>query len=172
MKNKLYIILALVFFFLMCVEVGRMVSKPVPIVETRSSAPVQSITITTISPKYMAEKPDEPTEKIEKRYLGEYTITAYCNGKSTTGKDPGDPGYGITSSGAETIEGITAACNSLPEGCLVEIEGLGYRSIVDKVPPRIDAYYDHKLIDVFFEDYEACVRFGVKRLKVWEILEA
>ncbi|MED0677064.1 3D domain-containing protein [Aneurinibacillus thermoaerophilus] len=68
----------------------------------------------------------EKTSPISK---GSFRITAYTNGKSETGKNPGDPGYGITASGTRATPNRTIAVDPsvIPLGSVVQIDGFsGY----------------------------------------------
>jgi len=56
--------------------------------------------------------------KPKKVYAGEFEITYYTAGHESTGKNPGDPAYGITKSGTTVKEGQTIAADwtVLPAG--------------------------------------------------------
>lgn len=91
-----------------------------------------------------------------------YTLTAYTAGPESTGKRPGDPGYGITASGARVQEGVTVACPpSLPLGTVVEIEGLGKRICHDR-----GGAIKGKKLDVYMESLTEARQFGVQKRKV------
>jgi 3D (Asp-Asp-Asp) domain-containing protein len=88
------------------------------------------------------------------------TLTAYTAGYESTGKRPGDPDYGITSTGAQAREGVTIAVDPhvIPYGSRVYIPGLGWRVAQDTG----GAIIGHR-IDVFFNDLGTALRFGVQR---------
>ena len=65
------------------------------------------------------EPPVEPTAPDGMTYLGTY----YCTGYTATGN--------ATSSGVMPEVGVTAACNSLPTGTVIYIDGIGTRVIQD-----------------------------------------
>lgn len=94
------------------------------------------------------------------RDLGTFTLTAYTAGPESTGKSPGHPAYGITSSGATAVEGVTIAVDPsvIPIGSRVYIEGLGYFVAQDT-----GSAIKGKRIDVFMNDLEEALRFGVKK---------
>jgi 3D (Asp-Asp-Asp) domain-containing protein len=94
------------------------------------------------------------------RDLGDFTLTAYTAGPESTGKSPGHPAYGITSSGAPAVEGVTIAVDPsvIPIGSRVYIEGLGYFVAQDT-----GSAIKGKRIDVFMNDLEEALQFGVKR---------
>lgn len=87
------------------------------------------------------------------------TLTAYTAGSESTGKSPGDKGYGITFSGTTATEGRTVAVDPtvIPIGSKIYIEGIGYR-IAEDTGGAIKGGH----IDVFFNDVSTAVSFGVK----------
>ncbi|MFE4571369.1 3D domain-containing protein [Paenibacillus chitinolyticus] len=95
-----------------------------------------------------------------KRHNNYFEVTAYSNHFKSTGKNPEDKGYGVTASGAKTIEGVTIASdwNVLPKGTRVWIEGVGMRVVQDKG----GAIKGNK-IDVYFEREEDARQFGRRK---------
>ncbi|WP_371079079.1 3D domain-containing protein, partial [Salmonella enterica] len=59
-------------------------------------------------------------------------VTAYCPCKRCCGKWSGGP----TASGKMPKQGVTVACNWLPFGTRVSIEGLGERIVQDRMSKR------------------------------------
>lgn len=104
----------------------------------------------------------EPVQtKIEVReYIGEFTIYAYCPCKKCCGKD-----NSITASGTIAIEGRTVAAN-LPVGTKIYIEGIGERVVEDR-----GEGIKGNAVDLFVSDHQRALKFGVKKLKVYEIKE-
>jgi len=94
------------------------------------------------------------------RDLGQFTLTAYTAGPESTGKYPGHPAYGITSSGAYVQEGTTIAVDPrvIPMGSRVYIEGIGYRVAQDT-----GSAIKGRRIDVYIEDLQEALEFGVKK---------
>ena len=87
-----------------------------------------------------------------------FIATAYCPCALCCGKTDG-----ITASGVKSIEGITIAADwdVLPEGTIVEIEGLGYRIVQDTG----SAIKGHR-IDIYFEEHEEALEFGLQEVRV------
>ncbi|BCJ86421.1 3D domain-containing protein [Effusibacillus dendaii] len=85
------------------------------------------------------------------------TLTAYTAGPESTGKRPGDPGYGITFCGKRAAEGRTVAVDpqTIPIGSQLYIEGIGFRTAEDTGGAVKGSH-----IDVFFEDINTAIQFG------------
>ena len=92
-------------------------------------------------------------------------LTAYTAGPESTGKAPGDPGYGVTASGAYVQDGHTIAVDPriIPMGTKVYIEGLGIRVAEDT-----GGAIQGNRIDVYMSDLTAAIQFGYKKnIKVY-----
>lgn len=97
-------------------------------------------------------------------YCGHQTfeVTAYTAGPESTGKRPGDPGYGITASGAPVREGHTLACPpEMPFGTRVYIPHFGRTFTCED---RGGAIRGNRL-DVYMESVEDARQFGRRELK-------
>lgn len=95
------------------------------------------------------------------------TLTAYTAGYESTGKVPGQPDYGITSTGARAVQGVTVAVdpNVIPYGTKLFIPGIGIRIAEDTGGAIIG---DH--IDVFYNNLGVAQDFGVKHdIPVYEL---
>jgi 3D (Asp-Asp-Asp) domain-containing protein len=91
-----------------------------------------------------------------------FEVTAYTAGEESTGKQPGDDGYGITASGEHVQANYTLACPpSLPFGQRLEIEGVGERVCTD----RGGAIKEGRL-DVYIAELEEARQFGRQWLNV------
>lgn len=92
--------------------------------------------------------------------LDNVTLTAYDAGYNSTGKSEGDPGYGITYTGAVVQEGRTASVDPdvIPLGWWFYIEGIGFRKAED-----IGSAIKGKKIDIYMESESEANRFGRKR---------
>lgn len=86
-------------------------------------------------------------------YMGTYQITAY--------EETGNP----CANGNYPEIGYTAACNSLPFGTTVYIDGIGYRTIED----RGAEWHPDQWIDVYMGYVWDCNQFGVQYLDVWVV---
>ena len=93
--------------------------------------------------------------------------TAYTAGPESTGKRPGDKGYGVTASGMKAQRGIVAVDTKvIPFGTKLYIEGYGYAVAGDTG----SAIKGNK-IDVFIDDYNDAMRYGVKHVNVYVLGE-
>jgi len=91
-----------------------------------------------------------------------YEVTAYTAGYESTGKRPGDAGYGVTSSGEYVKEGVTVACpKSLAFGTRLHIKGVGYRICYDRGGDIVNGR-----LDVYIADLAKAQNFGRQTLKV------
>ena len=92
-----------------------------------------------------------------------YVATAYCPCERCCGSGA----CGITASGAKAVEGVTIAADwgVLPEGTIVEIEGLGYRIVQDT-----GSAIKGNRIDIYFEEHEEALAFGVQEVRVRVVL--
>ncbi|WP_250278262.1 3D domain-containing protein [[Clostridium] colinum] len=93
--------------------------------------------------------------------------TAYTAGPESTGKRPGDAGYGITASGMKAQRGVVAVDTSvIPFGTELYIEGYGYAIAGDTG----SAIKGNK-IDVFFDKYNDAIQYGVRNVNVYVLGE-
>lgn len=93
--------------------------------------------------------------------------SAYTAGPESTGKNPGDAGYGITASGRKAQRGVVAVdTNVIPFGTELYIEGYGYAVAGDTG----SAIKGNK-IDVFFDDYSDAIKYGVRNVDVYVLGE-
>lgn len=104
-----------------------------------------------MSPPDAFEEEGEIEEDNGLIYLGEYEITAY----EWTGNPCANGNY--------PTEGYTAACNSLPFGTVLYIEGVGYRTIED----RGAEWHSDFWVDVYMGDEWTCNQFGRQYLNVY-----
>lgn len=84
-------------------------------------------------------------------YLGVYDITAY----EWTGYPCANGNYPST--------GYTVACNSLPLGTVLYIDGIGYRTVED----RGATWHSDNWIDLYLGDVSACYEWGIRSRDVW-----
>jgi len=103
--------------------------------------------------------------RIEKPLQWEtYIATAYCPCERCCGSGAS----GITASGARPREGVTIAADweILPEGTIIEIEGIGYRLVQDT-----GSLIKGHRIDIYFDSHEEALEFGVQEVKVRVVKE-
>lgn len=70
-------------------------------------------------------------KSLQRKHLGEFVITFYDNCKLCCNKDESHSAYGITASGERARRGYVA-CNWLPFGAVLEVEGLGIFTVKDR----------------------------------------
>ena len=88
-----------------------------------------------------------------------WTITFYCPCKICCGKDA----RGITASGKKASVGMVA-CNILPFGTVVWIEGLGNRTIEDRGAKRL--FDSKRRIDIFVRSHDEARKPGIAKRRV------
>lgn len=77
------------------------------------------------------------------------------------------PAYQVLEREKYPTEGYTVACNSLPFGTKVYIDGVGFRTVEDRGP----AYLGDTWLDLYLGEYDACVQWGDQTKKVWKVTE-
>lgn len=96
-----------------------------------------------------------------------FTVTAYTAGYESTGKEKGDPGYGVTASGNDVQENQTMACpQSLDFGTEIHIPELEETFICEDRGSAITSGN----LDIYMEDLDEALAFGVQELQV-QIIE-
>ena len=105
---------------------------------------------------WVAEEYSEPALT----YLGAWTATAYCACPICCG----EYSSGYTASGTLAEEGRTIACNSLPFGTQVLIDGNTYVVEDTGWSPYGDAW-----IDIFFWDHSSALAYGCRTVDVYLI---
>ncbi|MFB5190449.1 3D domain-containing protein [Alicyclobacillus fastidiosus] len=88
-----------------------------------------------------------------------FLLTAYNLDRRSTGKSPGEPGYGITSTGTFAATGRTVAVDPhvIPYGSLLYIDGIGWR-VAEDTGGAIRGHH----IDVLVDSRQRALQFGVK----------
>ncbi|MEW6226501.1 MAG: peptidoglycan DD-metalloendopeptidase family protein [Bacillota bacterium] len=88
--------------------------------------------------------------------------TGYTAGYESTGKKPGDPGYGITATGTRAHHGTVAVDPSvIPLGMKMYIPGYGY-GVAEDTGGAIKG----NRIDLFFDDVDEALQWGRKTVAV------
>lgn len=97
--------------------------------------------------------------------FGEFTITAYCGGPCCCGIWADEDC--TTASGAKAVEGVTIAADTsiLPFGTTVRIGGQEYT-----VQDTGGAIKGNR-IDIYFEDHEDALSFGVQKMNLEKKIE-
>lgn len=113
--------------------------------ESAVYAEVEEVT----EPEEIAE--ESPEEELE--YLGTFEMTAY----EWTGNPCANGNYPEV--------GYTVACNSLPLGTTVYIEGIGYRVVED----RGAEWHASNWMDLYLGDVDSCYDWGVRSVEVYVV---
>lgn len=113
-------------------------------------------TETPVEQEALQEEYTEDTSSNEE-YLGVYTLTAYCGCEACNGGNAG-----ITAMGVEPSEGWTVACNSLPLGTQISINGNTYEV-------QDTGNMDDGTIDIFMNSHDEALNFGVQSADVYVI---
>ena len=105
------------------------------------------------------EEVDENTDSVDEsgdeslEYIGTFDMTAY----EWTGSPCANGNY-------PTV-GYTVACNSLPLGTTVYIEGVGYRVVED----RGAEWHGDWWMDLYLGDVDSCYAWGVRSVDVYVV---
>lgn len=112
------------------------------------------------------EPEEEPEPELEP--LGEYRITAYCACEKCCGEWALNRPNGIVygAAGVELTAGVSCA-SPLPFGTVVEIEGLGEYIVQDRTAQWVVDKHGENLIDIYFDDHEAALEFGLQYHNVY-----
>lgn len=132
--------------------------EPKPVTEEAKSEQKE-----TVPEKSKPEKETLPENKPEKeqnssgeKYLGKFTITAYCGGSCCGGHSSG-----LTASGTVPVQGRTIAIDGVPFGTKLKINGSVY-TVEDRGVP-----YGH--VDIYFDKHEDADQFGRMYADVYQI---
>lgn len=141
--------------------------KTEPAAEER---PEPEVIIVTVE---VERKEPEPEPEEEPVCLGEFTVTAYCPCVKCCGKwSAQHPSRGadyvqMTTSGTIPEEGRTVAADwsVIPSGTKIEIDGHTYT--VEDTGSAVKGNH----IDMFFEDHQKAIEWGVQTHKVFAVKE-
>ena len=138
-------------------EVVQIVEKVEEVGDKKSKEVEQNEQTEKIETPTTVDKPAEQPESMgNKVSLGTYKLTAYCACSKCCGKWAG----GNTSSGTVPTQGRTVACNTLPAGTKISINGHDY--IVEDT-----GNMKGNVIDIFFNSHQEALNFGVKYAEVF-----
>lgn len=149
-------------------------TKPTPTPQA-AETPVIAVPVPIPEVSFMATVTPEPIPaqtpalKPEKVSLGTYRITAYCSCEKCCGEWAKNRPGGIVkgAAGVELKAGVSCA-SPLPFGTVVEIDGLGEYVVQDRTGTEYAEQNGGKVIDIYFDNHEAALDFGVKYLEVFE----
>lgn len=126
-------------------------------VEPAESDPEPTQTVTP-TPEVSLE-PVEP----EPVYLGEFRVTAYCACEICCGQWAENRPNGIVygASGEPLVAGVSCA-SPLPFGTVLEVEGVGTYIVQDRTASWVVDKYGENLVDIYFDDHQAALEFGIQ----------
>ena len=118
---------------------------------------------TTNEPTRATEPPQTQPATGAWQSLGTYKLTAYCACKQCCGKEPGDPGYGITATGATATAGTTIAVDPsvIPYGSQVKINDHIY------IAQDCGGAINGNRIDVYFDNHQEAIQYGVQTAEIF-----
>jgi 3D (Asp-Asp-Asp) domain-containing protein len=166
-RNLLFIALVLLVLLELTVAIKKPLTRTInPISEVKESNEVASVVdivpveeptteittaeeVTTTEVEETYEYEEVVEEEPSSNYLGYYTLTAY----EWTGNPCANGNY--------PTEGYTVACNSLPLGTRIYIEGYGEYVVEDR------GGMSDSVIDIYLGDYDTCIQFGVQGANVY-----
>lgn len=91
------------------------------------------------------------------------SASAYTAGAESTGKNPGDSGYGVTATGMKVRHGVVAVDpNVIPLGTKLYIEGYG-----EAVAADTGGAIKGNKVDLFYHDVTDALNFGRRNVKVY-----
>lgn len=99
---------------------------------------------------------EDPAEEPSMEYLGEWTISFYCNCPTCCGQWSG----GATASGVMPSAWWTAATGDLPFGTILYVDGLGTFEVQDRGT-------GYGWLDVFVGDHGEALENGLQTRSVW-----
>ena len=136
--------------------------------DTPPDANVPPITVQAVEDKLPGEDiPAHGYACLDMKSFGEFLLTAYCPCIECCGKDDG-----ITATGTQAIEGRTVAVNPsvIPYGTTIEVvyaDGSSVQLVAEDCGSGIKA----RRLDVFFEDHQTALEFGVQTAYVFLVQE-
>jgi len=88
-------------------------------------------------------------------------VTGYDNSFQSTGKNPGDPGYGMTANGSVAAYGTIAAPSNYPFGTRMSVPGYGLGTVLDRGGAIRNSH-----IDLWFPTTQQAINWGPQHLTV------
>ena len=103
-------------------------------------------------------EPEPVVEEPQMEYLGDWTATGYCPAECCCGSWA----WGATASGVMPTANHTVACNSLPFGTQLMIDGIVYTVEDTGWSPYGDAW-----VDIFFDTHSEALAWGERIVSVY-----
>lgn len=136
-------------------------AKPAPKPVVKTAVKVNAKAKTTVKKPTTSKTPSRSSSSRVRSSMV-MTATAYDLSYQSTGKRPGDNGYGITASGMKARPGVVAVDpRVIPLGTKLYVEGYG-NAIAGDTGGAIKG----KRIDLFFNSHKQAMNFGRRSVKV------
>lgn len=127
--------------------------------EQESCEPDTAVEIAAESePEAQLSDEDETFSEPEMEYLGDWIATGYCPAECCCGSWA----WGATASGVMPTANHTVACNSLPFGTQLMIDGIVYTVEDTGWSPYGDAW-----VDIFFDTHSEALAWGERTVSVY-----
>lgn len=125
---------------------------------TASAAITQQLAADPADSAAITQQTDESGQAYALEYLGAWTTTAYCACSICCG----DYADGYTASGTLAASGRTVACEALPIGAEIMIDGTIYT--VE------DTGVQGEWVDIYFDTHEAAVQYGIHTKDIYLVI--
>lgn len=152
------------------VQKEEVVSEPVAHIDEIGTKEPQPVVASTkaAQPKQQAQAKQAQPSRGSSRNIITMNASAYDLSFASTGKRPGDPGYGMTASGTKVRPGVVSVDPSvIPLGSKLYIESLdGSADYGHAVAEDTGGAIKGNKIDLFFSSRSAALNFGRRNVRV------
>ena len=159
-RNAIVILLMACTIIAMFMVLSVIIHRPAPEPEVRIVKEV--VEVPRVIVRTVVEEAEAETITDE----GEWTITAYCSCEKCCGKWYQGKDVPVIGSGGVELKEGTHCASGLKNGTKVIIEGVGLREVQDTPAKWVCEKYNNKIIDLYFSDHEAALKFGKKKANV------
>lgn len=137
--------------------------------QATDKAQVVTVSLPSLPPKSKVHWRSAPQRALASKpdYVGVFRITAYTAGSESTGKGPGQSGYGRTATGTrvKSHQTVAADWSVLPPETVIKIQGLSGQYIVQDRGGGIHG----DSLDLYIPTLTAAIDWGVQHRKIYVI---